>query len=353
MWSTPRWLLVVALAGLECACAATGVVPGAGDISSETVVASVNGEPIVVAELLIGASHERAGVIADFSARHGARVDDRFWTTRFGGERPIDILKRRALELAVKRKLEQLLMKDHAVLQDPSYHAYLARLAGENARRSEALRTGQPIYGPEQYGEREYLEYLMSNGVIALKEQLPGLAGSELELRHEYEAVKTSMFDRGRQIRVEVAQREYPAGARDHDQAKQAARAAMAAVAARVRRGDTLAAAVQHVAGVVLTETAFGDAPDRAIAVGPRDVVRQAARSLGLYAYSDVLDSGQSLVVVHCIAVESLGYLSFEDTRRYLQHRHIERAFEARVQDLIERAAVKLDRRVYERVAVK
>lgn len=348
------WAVTIAVAGLlGCGCEPSSAASRIGGISNEAVVASVNGEPIVVAELLTAAAHARAGVLADFRARYGARIDGGFWTARFGGERPIDALKPKALELAIRRKVEQLLMKQEGILPDASYRGYLALLASENQRRREALRTGVPIYGPEQYSEQDYLEYLISNGTIALEERLPGLVAGDAELLREYEAVKSSLFNRGRRIRVEVAQREYPARDGDHGRAKQAARAAMMAVVERVRHGDPLATAVQHREGMTIVEAAVDDAPEHARTIGPPDVVKSAARSLDVNAYSDVLDTGHSWLIVHCLGVESLGYLPFEQARSSLHRRHIQLAFEAHVQDLVDHAVIEIDRRGFEQVAMR
>jgi hypothetical protein len=345
--------MVAAVARLGCACETSSAGSSIGGISNETTVASVNGESIVVAELLIAASHARGGIVADFSTRYGARVDEGFWTARFGGERPIDALKRKALELAIQRKAEQLLMKQQGILPDASYHGYLALLASENRRRREALRTGLPIYGPQQYGEQDYLEYLISNGIIELEARLPGLAAGDAELRREYEALKPSMFGRGRRRRIDVAQREYLVGEGDRDRAREAAKAAMMAVAERVRHGDALATAVQHTAGVRIAETELDDTPERDLGAGAGDALKRAARSLDADAYGDVMDTGHSWAMMHCLGVESPRYLSFEEARPRVQHRHIERAFEAHVQDLIDRAVIEIDRSVYEQVVVR
>jgi acylphosphatase len=160
------------------------------------------------------------------------------------------------------------------------------------------------------------------------------------------------MFSRGRRVRVEVTQREYLASDDDHDRTKQAAKAAMMMIHERIRRGDALATAVRHAMGVSVAEIALDDVPGRVRGVGARDVVKDTGRSLDVNGYSDVVDTGHSWAIVHCLGVEPLRRLSFEEAKSRLQHRHIEHAFEAHVQDLVDRAAVEINRDVYEQLAV-
>lgn len=254
-------------AGLACACNLGSAATTDAAISDDAAVATVDGTPIAAAELRMFVAQARGGVVEQFSARYGARVDGRFWSTRFGGERPADLLRDAALALAVRSKLVQILMRDHGLLDDVSLRGQRTRLARENLRRREALQTGQPIYGPQQYGEREYIDYVISNGVIALKERLPGLAGDDAELAKDYEATKNS--------------------------------------------------SCQHV--------------EHGGEVGPStSAARTRARAPTLQ-----------------------GCPPFAQVKRMLQYRHIERAFDALVHDLVARADVQIDRRVYDRVSVE
>jgi hypothetical protein len=349
---TGRFAVSVAVC-VACACSKGATAASTPDTPTEAIVASVNGEPILVAELQVAAGHVRARVAADFTARYGVAANGAFWTTPLGTERPVDVLKQQALAVAVERKVEQLLMRDQGILPDVSHREYLAALDRENARRREALERGEPIYGPQQYGEQEYLEYLISNGIVALKQRLFGLAASDAELRRDYDAVKVSTFSRGRRVRVEVVQQDYSRDARQDGRARQAAAAAMSRIQTQVRDGVTLTATAARNPGVALSELVVEDGPRTVNRFGARDLVQEAALKLDLHGYSHILDTGHSLAIVHCVAIEPLGYRSFEEVRAQLQYQHIDRALHARVQQLVDRADVRIDRSVYDGVVVQ
>lgn len=163
-------------------------------------VATVNGLPVMVGEFELYLGRHRGLVQDYFHRRYGAGADGDFWTRSFDGEVPAQRLKQRALSDLIIVKLEQALALEHGLLEDASYSAFLQRLGAENARREEALRRGEVIYGPQQYGEAEYFSYLHANLVEQLKRRLEAgafRASREQLLRH-YRAVKGRFYQQAR-----------------------------------------------------------------------------------------------------------------------------------------------------------
>jgi hypothetical protein len=300
-------------------------------VSDDDLVASVNGEPIAVAELARAIDHVRAGVTAP-------------------GSRPFDAIKKAALDDAVRTKLEQVRMREQGQVTDVSYRGFRTRWQQENARRREAMQRGEPVYGPVEYGEQDYFEYSLDNGVIALKEHLPGLAPTESELHHDYDALRESMFRRGQRRTIELIRTIVPPAAASAQ--PQAARASLEAIASRLSAGKTLDSATARAAGVTVSRISLGGRRPLGFEQPLEPEVARAASAVPAGASSDVLDTGHGLVIVRCIAAEDLGYASFEDARGQLVVRHIDEAFEARVRSRIASADVHVRSDVYDQVAV-
>lgn len=133
-------------------------------------IAFINGEPISENEFDLFFSRQRANVYSYFHSTYSVSEEDDFWHTSYNGKIPIVTAKELTLEILKKVKLEQQLMKENGILQDATYNTFLMNLETENKRRQEALDNNQVIYGPKQYQENTYYDYLHSNRLIALKE---------------------------------------------------------------------------------------------------------------------------------------------------------------------------------------
>ncbi len=62
-------------------------------------------------------------------------------------------------------------MKYHLTPAD-SYDFFLTQLKKENQRRKHAVATHQPIYGPTQYTEANYFDYLQAQYSFDLQERM-------------------------------------------------------------------------------------------------------------------------------------------------------------------------------------
>ena len=69
-------------------------------------------------------------------------------------------------------KSGQILMKSHGIADDISYSNFLQDLKNENERRKEAVSKKLPVYGPVEYEEKIYYEYLQTERTEKLKKLL-------------------------------------------------------------------------------------------------------------------------------------------------------------------------------------
>ncbi|MDQ6423595.1 peptidyl-prolyl cis-trans isomerase [Paenibacillus sp. LHD-117] len=135
-------------------------------------VAVVNGEPIAYGELLHDLNAQRSSIYDYFRIKYGALDSEDFWTTAHGGETPIEMIKKQALERSVKRKIQQLIGKKAGIINDISYHTLLDNMKKENERRKETVKNKGVIYGPITYEEATYVEENIRNISTDLKEKL-------------------------------------------------------------------------------------------------------------------------------------------------------------------------------------
>jgi hypothetical protein len=119
--------------------------PSTEEVHVSTRVALVDGEPISVSEFLRALERTRRG---NASRQSACQV---------------------AIRVAVRRKVEQIIMKETGVQKDISYVGFLEGLRSENERRQRMRASGGRIYGPETYGEREYFEHVFLSNVIQVK----------------------------------------------------------------------------------------------------------------------------------------------------------------------------------------
>ena len=146
-----------------------------------------------------------------FRDRFSATIDASFWTKQFGTECPLERLRETALDAAVTAKVEQLLMQDERILIDVSYKAFLQSLKEANDERAEGSRISAPVYGPQTLSADNYFQYLQSTRVIALKQQIRGVSGSDAELKKEYDSLEPSVLSKGHIVQVEEVRAVYAA----------------------------------------------------------------------------------------------------------------------------------------------
>ena len=150
------------------------------DISPDTVVAMVNDEPIVFAELCFVAGDIRSEIVSYFYNTYSAEQSEDFWNRNFNGEVPNLKMYSLVFEEAVRVKTEQLMMLEYGITEDLSYNTFYEAFIAENKRRADALEKDEIIYGPKQYTEISYYEYLHNNRLLKLKAEInKKLSGSD------------------------------------------------------------------------------------------------------------------------------------------------------------------------------
>lgn len=152
-------------------------------------IATVNGEPICKQEFTQQLRREKALIYNYFKDKYGVEDSSTFWTDSYGGEKPLNLIRRTALKQCIRTKIQQILAKQNGIIADCTYSRFLADLGRENVRRKRAIEDKEPIYGPVVYEEGRYFDYLLSIVVINLKEKLlrkGAFSVTEEELKEYY-----------------------------------------------------------------------------------------------------------------------------------------------------------------------
>ena len=169
-----KWLLMILITLLLIAVTVLivlfyGANKNESGIKPDTVVATVDGEPIVFAELCLVSGDIKSNVVTYFYNTYSAEQSEDFWNRDFNGEIPNLRLYSQVLQEAVRIKTEQLMMREYGLAKDLSYQTFYDAFIAENKRRAKALENDEIIYGPKQYTEISYFEYLHNNRLLKLK----------------------------------------------------------------------------------------------------------------------------------------------------------------------------------------
>ncbi|MBB3126324.1 hypothetical protein FHS19_000978 [Paenibacillus rhizosphaerae] len=172
-FGSPKWLYMAGLLVIGSMI----VIVTAGTGVSKTkhhadVIATVNGVPIQVNEFRRAITANKAGVISYFYEKYDAEPSLAFWTTVYGGETPLEMLKKRALQTSVNIKIQQIIAQEQGVLQDIGDDSFVQSLQRENKRRQTAVNQHQVVFGPKEYSEEAYFEYVMTNAIVSVKNHL-------------------------------------------------------------------------------------------------------------------------------------------------------------------------------------
>lgn len=135
------------------------------------IVAQVDEFPIQAAEFRREMDAFRPIVMSEFVQKHRlTHIPRDFWDTYYGGQRPIDVIRKRALDTLTRIKVLQALLVEHGLSASTRYEAVMKDRQYVNRNRRKAADRGQIIYGPVQYDEANYFAYVFSNQLLRLQD---------------------------------------------------------------------------------------------------------------------------------------------------------------------------------------
>lgn len=139
---------------------------------TETKIASLNEETITLDEVQARIPENRAFVIAHYRSQYSADFTKSFWSTSFGNMTPEVMIRKIAMHQVIQNKMRLMMARDLGLIPDISYRAFLDQHARENQRRKQAIAEKKVIYGPVEYSETIYYNYILASLNIDLIEKL-------------------------------------------------------------------------------------------------------------------------------------------------------------------------------------
>lgn len=325
---------------------------GSAELNS-SIVAYVNKEPIWAAHFKRRMQRERAMVHSYFNQKYNAQDHPDFWTTDYEGETPIEVLRQRTLEQCVRIKVKQLLGKEKGLVDDISYPTFLQNLKEENERRKIAVANNEVIYGPVQYRERDYFDYLMSIMGIAMERILAQgeFRASDETLRRYYESVKDKLYRQEDDIKIQLITIPY----RDPDKSVERANRAMAREAiekARIELEHEMPfeeVAEWYNPDGSLRERLFSMQTSRIDSMTV-NVIKEKASVLSLGEVSGIIRAYGAFHIIKCVEREHYGHRPFEDVKENVRKVYVGEKYEAMVDDLVKKAEVRINKEVLSRI---
>ncbi len=80
-----------------------------------------------------------------------------------------DYDKEKSIDNLIDNKAFLNILKEYGIIESTSYKAFLSSMKNENERRLKAKENNEIIYGPVQYSEKQYYEYILSDGRAELE----------------------------------------------------------------------------------------------------------------------------------------------------------------------------------------
>ncbi len=317
--------LVLFLCVITCCGAETN--GGASLISDSALVATVNGEPVICREFMLLARSQRSRVINEYLHNHGGEYGSDFWSRNYNGKTPMDVLKKRTLDTIVSIKIQEICARQAGLVDDISYRGFLKALEAENHRRLVAKQTGKVIYGPVQYSEEVYYNYLFSNLVNNLKENLAGSVFSitDEKLKATYERQKDSLYRKGFITEVRLVKLEH----------------------GMEKAGDDKGKAMQKAETVLV----FNDSVYVPEEEDPfRLIVRETAGKMAVGQSSQPIEFQGTFYIVHVKNRISLGFRNFESCKTAVRMVLLDRMYDQYIRGLVNQAACLPDKDVYEQI---
>jgi len=313
---------------------------------AKDAIATVNGVPISIVEYNRAIRLNKSQVIHYFQEAYHAKQTASFWTTAFQGEIPAEMLKKKALEDSVRIKVRQLLAQERGVLQEVNYQGLLQQMQQENQRRKEAISNNQVVYGPAQYDEDTYFEYIMSNATLAVKRQMQQsvLQQDESLPKQFYEQHKAERYRTPGLVKIQRISISYLDSNQHIDSSlQQKVKRQLEEAAAKLQSGSEFEgiAAAYNPQGMALELTIhLGDERRNA-----RSPIAQAAAKLPEGAISQIIEENGSYHLLKCIErVEpNAAYLPYDQAKEQVLQDLIQHEYESMIQKRMTTAVVQVN----------
>ncbi|RTE10848.1 peptidylprolyl isomerase [Paenibacillus whitsoniae] len=338
--------LVSAVAGIACMLFIKEPLSRAG---GNSVVATINGEPLTTEEFKLLLAKNRASTYTYFKSKYNVDDSLRFWNGNYGGEVPIEKLKTKALNESVNIKIQQLLAKQKGVVKDISYPAFVQQLQAENERRKEAVRKKQAIYGPVSFDEKAYYGIVIGNLAAELKKNIGQESTvSDQVLQRYYELNKDVLFAIPDTIRIKKLSVAFTdLGTMQ----KEDARVLIDEIHDRWVAGEVLdklleAYGQQNSRLIAVEEQSLDNASLR-VNTMKSPILTDTAEQLSVGGISHVFEENGAFTMMECLEKIPQGYRPFLEVKEQVKSDVIDQQYNELVAQLMKDAVIHINNSVY------
>ncbi|SHO43789.1 peptidylprolyl isomerase [Anaerocolumna xylanovorans] len=341
-------VIVAALLSLFITCR---MASGKNDFS---IVAKVNGENIYLREYKQRLYGVRANVYDYFNKKYNANDSKSFWNKSYGGEVPIEAARKKALDECIQIKVQQILLKDKGIQEDISYKTFLKGLDEENKARKEAVKNQRVIFGPLQFGEKEYFEYQFSQMIIGLKEKM-GEDDFKIDDNDEkalYDQIKNEDFKNPDSVKVERIIIPYAQmnGVVDESK-KQDAKLRIDKIKQMLDSGENFEklAKLNNPDNSLETKI-FDSSTAKTDELTPK--LLECAGKLAVGEISNVFDENNIYSIIKCVEHKNMGVKSFGEVKEAIRQMLIEKAYNEYINKLVKNAKVEVNQEIYSHIFI-
>ena len=322
-------------------------------------VATVNGEPVSVKEF---------GYMMDLRKSHIYKyseniegVDESGRLQDNNGESYGNRIKREAIDDAVRTKVQQILARQKGVIDDISYGTFLKNLRKENLRRERAVENNtEVIYGPIQYREWSYFDYLFENMLKSVKEKLveKEIIFTQDELKDYYDSVKGKMYKRDKVVKIRKIFLSYDDKDNNISKAKrEEAREKIFQAKARMDKGEEFETLAMEYNTDEKDKKTYGEQTfNKSSAqydLRKHPDLKKEAQKLSVGQVSDIIEAGNAFYIIKCIEKEEIEYDPLDEVKRDVESKYIDIKYKALINKLMEEAEVKINNEIYDQIKVE
>jgi hypothetical protein len=319
------------------------------EINDKVNIAKINNEPITIKEFNRFINQNRAFVFNHFSQKFSVQDSKDFWTTDFGGEKPVHYLKEKSLNECINIKIQQMLAREKGLVQDISYSAFLKNLKQENEKRQLAVETKKVIYGPIEFTEQTYFNHIFSILIIKLKKVL---AANEFEINEEklrkfYEEHKDDLYKRQDALKIEKLSVKV-----NNAVERESAKVQVQDIKKRAVNGEKLIQIAQNLGDQVSFNVMKFDDSTAHIDERFNFEIKNAAMKLQPGELTDVSDD-DNVHIIKCIERKNGAYIPFEKICQIVEANCVDEMYKNLIEEKINNAKIEINESIYNSIKIQ
>lgn len=325
---------------------ALGLLYGMSKIENDYIV-KIDSEIIEANEFKLIMNDNIANTVGYFSKTHNADSNEKgFWTKSFDGEIPLEVLKDNTLDLCINIKLQQMISKEKGIVENIDYESFVEDWKNINEERLKLVEEKKPIYGPVQYKEREYYEYILNTMQEKVKEYLVNNEISfEIDVLNEYyNKMKEVYFKNEDTVKVEILTIPY------NNENMINAKDTLQEVKEKIISGEDITNNIKD-SQIKIINREFR--PDTAREDEKNDMeLKNIVYRLKSGEVSEILEDRENYYIIKCLDVIENGYKSFEEVKGIIKKYYVDDEYEKLVNEKKDNSTIEINKKAYSKIKI-